>query len=260
MELALDEGEGIVNEGLADAVALGGDPVQGDLALGVGGLGEGDELGLAAIAAGVPGAVQGHHLVREAGGGCLYCGLSRQIGLPHVGQGGQMRTAPLEQGEFNPPYFNPQGPLHGLSQQGGQPAQLGMAEAVGGRGLGLGDKGSVPIVNALGDGHQAVAGVLIDPLYVGQKGLHGEIHLGEVDEVGAGPGPGGQPGGTGQPAGMAAHDLHDHHSPCVIDPGVLVKLHAGGGDVLGGAGIAGAVVGAGQVVVDGFGDPDDGLV
>lgn len=67
LELALDEGEGIVNEGLADAVALGGDPVQGDLALGVGGLGEGDELGLAAIAAGVPGAVQGHHLVREAG-------------------------------------------------------------------------------------------------------------------------------------------------------------------------------------------------
>ena len=56
---------------------------------------------------------------------------------------------------------------------------------------------------------------------------------------------------------MAAHDLHDHHSPCVIDPGVLVKLHAGGGDVLGGTGIAGAVVGAGQVVVDGFGDPDD---
>ena len=41
LELALDEGEGIVNEGLADAVALGGDPVQGDLALGVGGLGEG---------------------------------------------------------------------------------------------------------------------------------------------------------------------------------------------------------------------------
>ena len=27
LELALDEGEGIVNEGLADAVALGGDPV-----------------------------------------------------------------------------------------------------------------------------------------------------------------------------------------------------------------------------------------
>lgn len=60
LELALDEGEGIVNEGLADAVALGGDPVQGDLALGVGGLGEGDELGLAAIAAGVPGAVRAH--------------------------------------------------------------------------------------------------------------------------------------------------------------------------------------------------------
>lgn len=44
LELALDEGEGIVNEGLADAVALGGDPVQGDLALGVGGLGEGMSL------------------------------------------------------------------------------------------------------------------------------------------------------------------------------------------------------------------------
>lgn len=59
LELALDEGEGIVNEGLADAVALGGDPVQGDLALGVGGLGEGDELGLAAIAGWRPGCSPG---------------------------------------------------------------------------------------------------------------------------------------------------------------------------------------------------------
>ena len=39
--------------------------------------------------------------------------------------------------------------------------------------------------------------------------------------------------------------------------GVLIHLHAGGGDILGGGGEAGAVVGAEQVVVNGLGHAHD---
>ena len=63
----------------------------------------------------------------------------------------------------------------------------------------------------------------------------------------------GKYGCCGQPAGMAAHDLNNGHHPSVIDPGVFVDLDAGGGDILGGGGEAGAVVGSKQVVVDGLG-------
>ena len=49
--LALDEGQGIVDEGLLDAVALGVDPLLGELLLGVGHIGEVEELGAADILA-----------------------------------------------------------------------------------------------------------------------------------------------------------------------------------------------------------------
>ena len=77
------------------------------------------------------------------------------------------------------------------------------------------------------------------------------------DQIGAESGPGGQSGGTGQPAGMPAHDLDDGHHASVIDVGVMPDLHTGGGDILGGAGKAGAVVCAVEVVVDGLGDAHD---
>ncbi|CAN4047413.1 DUF2892 domain-containing protein, partial [Dysosmobacter welbionis] len=64
--------------------------------------------------------------------------------------------------------------------------QLGVAEAVGGRGLGLGDEGAVGVVDALGDGHHAVALLLVDALHVGQELIHVEVHLGQVHQIGAG--------------------------------------------------------------------------
>ena len=56
---------------------------------------------------------------------------------------------------------------------------------------------------------------------------------------------------------MTAHDLDDSDHAGVIDVGVLPDLSAGGGDILGGAGKAGAVVGAVQVVVNGLGHAHD---
>ena len=112
-------------------------------------------------------------------------------------------------------------------------------------------------MDALRHSHDAVALAIVDLSDILQELLHVKIHFGQVDQVWSAAHHSGQSGGGGQPAGMAAHDLHDDHGAGVIDPGVLVQLHAGGGDVLGGAAVAGAVVRAGQVVVDGLGHPDD---
>ena len=132
-----------------------------------------------------------------------------------------------------------------------------MAEAVGGRGLRLGDEAAVGVVDALGDGHHALAGLVVDGGDVSDELVQVKIHLREVDEVGTAAGPGGQGSGAGQPAGVTAHDLDDGHHAGVIDVGVVPDLHAGGGDILGGAGEAGAVVSAVEVVVDGLGDAHD---
>src|SRR5205807_4089305 len=68
----------------------------------------------------------------------------------------------------------------------------------------------------------------------------------------------GQPGGRGQPAGVAAHDLGDgDRLEGVHRLVVAARLHDAGGQVLGGAAVAGAVVGARQVVMHGLGHADD---
>ena len=56
---------------------------------------------------------------------------------------------------------------------------------------------------------------------------------------------------------MAAHDFDDRNHTGIVYPGILVDLGAGGGDILGGAGEAGAVIGAVQVVVNGLGNAHD---
>ena len=47
-----------------------------------------------------------------------------------------------------PRTFTPKASFTAGGQVGGQTAQLGVAETVGGRGLGLGDKGAVGVVDA----------------------------------------------------------------------------------------------------------------
>ena len=202
-------------------------------------------------------ALEGHHLVGDAGDSGLHSGLTGGKGLLDVGLGSHMRAAALEQGELDAAYLGAGLGLDHLGQHGSQAAQLGMAEAVGGRGLGLGHEGAIGIVDALGHGDHALAGLVVDGLHVGDEAVHVKVDLGQVDEVGAVAGPGGQGGGAGQPASVAAHDLHDGDHAGVIDVGIAMHFHAGGGDELGRGGKAGAVVGAVQVVVDGLGHADD---
>ena len=174
-------------------------------------------------------------------------------GLLDVGAGGHMGGAALQQAQLDAADLGAGGSLDHVGQAGSQAAQLGMAEAVGAGGLRLGDEAAVGIVDALGHGDDAVllAGVALG--HVLQEGIHVEVHLGQVDEVGAVAAEAGQSGGCGEPAGMAAHALDDGDHAGVIHVAVAADFHEGGGDILGGGGEAGAVVGAEEVVVDGLG-------
>src|SRR5699024_7474023 len=96
--------------------------------------------------------------------------------------------------------------------------------------------------------------------HLGDELVHVEVGLRHVDEVGAGAVGGGETGGGGEPAGVAAHDLNDADHAGVVDPGIVVDLHAAGGNTLSGGGVAGAVVRAEQVVVDGLGHAHDPAV
>ena len=84
-----------------------------------------------------------------------------------------------------------------------------------------------------------------------------EIDLGQVDEVAAGLCLVGERGSGGQPACVTAHALDDGDHAGVIDVRVAGDFHDGRGDILGGGSVAGAVVGAEEVVVDGLGDAHD---
>ena len=132
--------------------------------------------------------------------------------------------------------------------------ELGVTKGVRG-GVG-GHVVAVLIDEALGDDDEAELLALEDALYVFDALGLIERDLGKVDEVGRilrviltlGEG-----GSGGDPAGAATHDLDDGDE-VALTHGLVVggDFADAGGDVFDGAGVAGAVVGAGQVVIDGL--------
>ena len=168
-----------------------------------------------------------------------------------------MRTAALQKIQLDATDLYIHLLLDDLCQDRGQATHLSVAEAIGLFHLGLGDKAAVGVVYALGYCHQAVAFFGVDTLDIVNKLRHIKVRLRQIDEVRAGAVFTGQSGGGGQPASMAAHNLHNHHHTGVIHMGVQIHLHKGGGNVLGGRGVAGAVVRAVKVVVDGLGHAHD---
>ena len=236
------------------AVAFGVDPLLRHLLLGVCHLGERQELGLAGVATVDRAALKGDHLIGDARDGILHRRTARHDGLLNVGLARKVRAAALEQGKLDAADLRAGLLLHNVGKTCGKAAELGVTEAVGCAGLGLGNKAAVGIVDALGDRDHAVALFLVDALDVSKEFIHIEVTLGQVDEVGARAVFGGERGGGGQPAGVAAHDLDDADHTGVVHARVLIDLHAARGDILRGAGVAGAVVGAEEIVVDGLGN------
>jgi len=250
----LDEGQGIIHESHLHVVAGGVDPLARNLALEVSHAGQGQELHLALVVAFlIGGALESGHLVGVAGHCGLHGGLTGEVSLVSIGGGAQVRCAALQQGGLDGADLGAgDAAAHDFCQLVGQTAQLGVAEAVVAVGLGFGDEVAVLVVDAFGNHHEALAGGVVNLLHVGQEVVHVEINLGEVDEVGTCASVGGQGGSGGQPAGVTAHHLDDGHHAGVVAAGIVLHLHHGSGDVLGGRGVAGAVVSAEKVVVDGL--------
>ena len=101
------------------------------------------------------------HLVGDAVQHLFDSGLAGHMGLVDVGLGRAVRGAALQQAQLDAANLRAGLFLDDVGQQRGKAAQLGMAEAVGRGGLGLGDEAAVGIVDALGDGDDAVAVLLV---------------------------------------------------------------------------------------------------
>ena len=254
--LALDERKRVLGKVFGDVVALGGDPLLRELLLEVGNVAQVEQLRAADIAVAAV-ALKADHLVGDAVQHLFDSGLAGHIGLVDVGLGRAVRGAALQQAQLDAANLRAGLFLADIGQVRGQTAQLGMAEAVGRGGLRLGDEAAVGVVDALGDSDDAVAVLLVARGDVSDELVHVEVNFRQIDEVDARLLRVGERGGGGQPAGMTAHALNDGDLADVVDAGIAGHFHRAGRDILGSGGVAGAVVGAEQVVVDGLGHAHD---
>ena len=140
-----------------------------------------------------------------------------------------------------------------VAARAGELRQVAELVDAGARGHGLlGDEVTVGRADALAHGHDHGVLALEHLGDVRDQGALVERELGQQHEVG-----GGQAGGAGEPAGIAAHDLDEGHALEVVDVGVARDLRHGGRDEAGSAAVAGRVVDAHEVVVDGLGHADE---
>ena len=233
------------------------DPVKRYLLFEVCNIGEVQKLGFAGIMPVDLAALKRDHLVGHAGDGILDRGFPRHKRFLNIGLGGEMRTAALQKAQLNAANLNAELFLHDVRKQRRETAELGVTEAVRRTRLSLGNKAAVGIMDALRHGDHAVAALLVDTRDVGEKLLHIKVCFGQINEVGTCAVLCGKRRRGRQPAGVASHDLDDADHAGIIDARVLIDLHAARCNILGGGGIAGAVVGAEQVVVDRLGHAHD---
>ena len=129
--------------------------------------------------------LKGDHLVGDAGDGVLHRGTTGHDGLFDIGLACEVCAAALEQRQLNAAHLRAGLFLYDARQQRGEAAELRVAKAVRRAGLGLGHEAAIGIMNALGHGDHAAAGLLVDALDVGKEGIHVKIGLRQVDEIGA---------------------------------------------------------------------------
>ena len=96
-----------------------------------------------------------------------------------------MRRCSLQKTKLNAADFNSDALVENRCEHYSKAAELHMPKAVVRRGLGLGNKAAVGIVNALGHDDECLALFLINALDIGAEAVHVKIALGQVNEVGA---------------------------------------------------------------------------
>ena len=195
-------------------------------------------------------ALKRDHLVGAAGNSRFDGGFTGKEGFLNVVAGSAVRGAALKQRKLDAADLCAGLFLDDVCQHRGKSAELSMSEAVGRGGGRFGNEAAVGVMDAFGNGYDAVAVFVVDAGGIGQEFVHIENDLGQIDEVGSGAHFGGERGGGGEPSGVTAHNLDDGDHAGVVHAGVLIDLHYRGGDVFRGGGKAGAVVGPEKIVID----------
>ena len=257
-DFTLDQRLGVADELKVHAGAVLIDPLAGEFFNRVGDLAEGREAGLAGVGLFVA-AQKGDHLVGLTGDGGFHGGFASHEGFVGIGLGGGVGGAALEQAGFRDADLGARNVgADDFGEGVAGTTELGVTEGIRG-GVG-GHVIAVLIDETLGDDDLAELLALEDALYVFDALGLIEGDLGKVDEVGrilrvilAL----GESSSGGDPTGTATHDLDDGDE-IALTHGLVIggDFADAGGDVFDGAGVAGAVVGAGQVVIDGLGHAD----
>ena len=108
-------------------------------------------------------------------------------------------------------------------------------------------------IHALADRHDHIAAVLLHPAHILHKAGNRERHLRQIHQVRRLlPIEPGQRRSRCQPAGIPPHDLHDRNRVQIIHRAIADDLQHTGGHKLGRRTIAGGMVGAHQVIINGF--------
>ena len=219
---------------------------------------EGHEGGVADIRFRVVVAFEHDHFVRFSRDGGADRERARLKRFVHVYRGGEMRAAPLHEAELDGTHLDAEPLLDDARENGGKAAESGMSEMVVLARLEIADVMSFRILEPFGDDSNTLALVAFaDIEHVLHELVHAERHFGEIDEIRAESGVVRQRRRGGEPAGVAPHDFYDADKPEVVDLGVEVALHHGGGDILRRARKPRTMVGAVEVVVYGLGHTDD---
>ena len=210
----------------------------------------------AALVRRVGDAVQRDHLAGVALKSGLGGGTADLIGLGNVGAAGQVPGAALQGRKLDAAGLGVQTAGDRVGQKARRAGQGLVAEGIDcvyiiGQ---LADIAAVLQLDALGHGDDNGGLLLLHPLDLLHKVVHIEGDLRQADHIHALAVLSlGQCGGGGQPAGVAAHDLNDRHILRAVDRGIADDLLHDNANVLGGAAVAGGVVGDHQVVVDRLG-------
>ncbi len=255
----LDERRGVAHELEVHGDAVFVDPLAGELLHAVGDFVERSQAGFAGVGVAVT-AEERDHFVGLAVDRGFHGGLAGEEGFIGVGFGAVGHRRALGDTELGGAGFDAGevGFDEALQEIGGT-AELSVAEGIGGfRG---GDIVAIRIDEAFADDDQTVFLALEGALHVGNELLMGEGNLGEEDDVGRivrmvpafGEG-----GARGDPTRVAAHDF-ENGDEIALAHGLVVAAHLTdrGGDVFDHGTVTRAVVGDGQVVIDGLGDTDD---
>ena len=101
IRLTLNERQSVFNKLVVDAVAFLIDPLAGNLLLSIGNIHQRNQLGLAGVLAVHDTALKSDHTAVDTVDSILHSHLTGHEGLLDVGLGGQMRTAALQQVQFD---------------------------------------------------------------------------------------------------------------------------------------------------------------